>query len=104
METAKAPWYYLLLLILAGESVFILPFVLSRVFRPTVLEAFDLTNTELGLCFSVYGLVALIAYLLGRPPSRNPKAFPWDPVPPQTRVALIIGAQNRNMVVNPQYP
>ena len=67
METAKAPWYYLLLLILAGESVFILPFVLSRVFRPTVLEAFDLTNTELGLCFSVYGLVALIAYLLGGP-------------------------------------
>ena len=37
-------WYFLLLLILAGESVFILPFVLPRVFRPTVLETYALDN------------------------------------------------------------
>ena len=65
METKKIPWYFLLLVILAGESVFILPFVLSRVFRPTVLEVFDLTATELGLCFSVYGIVAFISYPFG---------------------------------------
>ncbi|EAZ80472.1 MFS transporter [Algoriphagus machipongonensis] len=63
----KAPWYFLLLLILAGESVFILPFVLSRVFRPTVLEVFGLDNFQLGLCFSVYGVVALLSYLFGGP-------------------------------------
>jgi len=63
----KAPWHYLLLLILAGESVFILPFVLSRVFRPTVLEVFQLDNLQLGLCFSVYGVVALLSYLFGGP-------------------------------------
>lgn len=63
----KAPWYFLLLLILAGESVFILPFVLSRVFRPTVLEVFGLDNLQLGLCFSVYGIVALLSYLIGGP-------------------------------------
>ncbi|APQ18329.1 MFS transporter [Maribacter hydrothermalis] len=63
----KAPWYYLLLLILAGESVFILPFVLQRVFRPTVLKVFELDNVSLGLCFSVYGFVALVSYLLGGP-------------------------------------
>ncbi len=63
----RAPWYYLLLLILAGESVFILPFVLARVFRPTVLEVFQLDNLQLGLCFSVYGVVALISYLLEGP-------------------------------------
>jgi len=63
----KAPWYFLLLLILAGESVFILPFVLSRVFRPTVLEVFGLDNLQLGLCFSVYGIVALLSYLFGGP-------------------------------------
>ena len=63
----KVPWYFLLLLILAGESVFILPFVLSRVFRPTVLEAFGLDNLQLGLCFSIYGIVALISYLFGGP-------------------------------------
>ncbi len=67
MKPQKAPWYSLLLLILAGESVFILPFVLARVFRPTVLEAFGLDNVQLGLCFSVYGIVALFAYLLGGP-------------------------------------
>lgn len=66
-DPEKAPWYYLLLLILAGESVFILPFVLQRVFRPTVLKVFELNNVSLGLCFSVYGFVALISYLLGGP-------------------------------------
>ena len=49
MNPQKAPWYFLLLLILAGESVFILPFVLSRVFRPIVLEAFNLDNLQLGI-------------------------------------------------------
>jgi nitrate/nitrite transporter NarK len=63
----KIPWYFLFLLILAGESVFILPFVLSRVFRPTVLEVFGLDNLQLGLCFSVYGIVALLSYLFGGP-------------------------------------
>lgn len=67
MNPKKSPWYFLLLLILAGESVFILPFVLSRVFRPIVLEAFDLNNFQLGICFSVYGIVALFSYLLGGP-------------------------------------
>ena len=67
MKKQKIPWYYLFLLILAGESVFILPFVLPRVFRPTVLEAFNLSNVELGYCFSVYGIVALFSYLFGGP-------------------------------------
>ena len=67
MNPKKAPWYFLLLLILAGESVFILPFVLSRVFRPIVLEAFNLDNLQLGICFSIYGIIALVSYLLGGP-------------------------------------
>ena len=63
----KVPWHFLLLLILAGEAVFILPFVLPRVFRPTVLEAFNLDNVQLGLCFSAYGIVALLSYFFGGP-------------------------------------
>tara|TARA_R110002020_G_scaffold11986_10_gene44557 strand:- start:312 stop:1526 length:1215 start_codon:yes stop_codon:yes gene_type:complete len=55
------------LLILSGEAVFILPFVLARVFRATVLDVFEINNTELGLCFSVYGIVALFSYLFGGP-------------------------------------
>ena len=42
-----------------------LPYVLARVFRPTFLEVFDLTNFELGSLFSVYGVVALLSYLYG---------------------------------------
>ena len=63
----KLPFYYLTLLILAGEAVFILPFVLARVFRPTFLEVFNLSNLQLGYCFSIYGIVALVSYLLGGP-------------------------------------
>jgi nitrate/nitrite transporter NarK len=82
MNQKKAPWYYLLLLILAGESVFILPFVLSRVFRPTVLDAFGLDNVQLGLCFSVYGIIALLSYLFGGPLA--------DKYPPRKLIAVAL--------------
>lgn len=54
-------------LVVAGEAAFFLPFVLPRVFRPTLLEVFQLTNFELGLAFSVYGVVAMVAYFPGGP-------------------------------------
>ncbi len=57
----------ILALIVAGEAVFFLPFVLPRVFRPTLLDVFHLTNLELGLAFSVYGVVAMLAYFPGGP-------------------------------------
>ena len=82
MQQNKAPWYFLLLLILAGESVFILPFVLSRVFRPTVLEAYSLDNVELGICFTVYGIVALLSYLFGGPLA--------DKYPPRKSIAVAL--------------
>ena len=59
--------FALLALIVAGESIFFLPFVLPRVFRPTILEVFGLTNYELGTAFAVYGVVAMVAYALGGP-------------------------------------
>ncbi|MEL7161478.1 MAG: MFS transporter [Bacteroidota bacterium] len=65
--TTHRSWRYILLLILAGEAIFILPFVLVRVFRPTVLAVYGIDNTDIGLCFSAYGFVALGAYLLGGP-------------------------------------
>jgi nitrate/nitrite transporter NarK len=80
MNKAKAPWYFLFLLILAGESIFILPFVLSRVFRPTVLDVFELDNVQLGICFSVYGIVALVSYLFGGPLA--------DKYPPRKLIAV----------------
>lgn len=60
-------WFAMFSLILAGETIFFLPFVLARVFRPTLLEVFQINNFELGTFFSVYGIVALEAYLFGGP-------------------------------------
>jgi MFS family permease len=67
-KSSSSPFSFALLaLIISGEAIFILPFVLARVFRPTVLEVFDLSNLELGFIFSVYGIVAFFAYVLGGP-------------------------------------
>lgn len=53
------------ILIFAGELIFSLPFHISRFFRPTFLEAFSLTNTQLGDIFSLYGILAFISYFPG---------------------------------------
>jgi nitrate/nitrite transporter NarK len=55
----------LLALLVAGEAVFGLPFHVARFFRPTLLAALDLSNTELGTYFSVYGVLAMLSYLPG---------------------------------------
>lgn len=52
-------------LIFAGELVFSLPFHVARFFRPTFLEVFDLSNAALGDVFAFYGIVAMLAYVLG---------------------------------------
>ena len=54
-------------LIIAGEAVFFLPFVLPRVFRPTMLDVFQINNVQLGSAFSVYGIIAMLAYFIGGP-------------------------------------
>ena len=55
------------ILIIAGEAVFFLPFVVSRIFRPTFLKVFELTNFQLGSAFSIYGMVAFASYFAGGP-------------------------------------
>lgn len=52
-------------LVIAGEAVFFLPFVMARIFRPTLLDFFNISNTELGVYFSIYGVVAMISYVFG---------------------------------------
>ncbi|MEM8508438.1 MAG: MFS transporter [Bacteroidota bacterium] len=94
--TTSAPWYYLLLLILAGEAVFILPFVLPRIFRPTVLDVFALDNVELGLCFSVYGILAIPSYLFGGPLA--------DKYPPRKLIAVALWLTALGGVLYAQYP
>lgn len=52
-------------LVFAGEIIFSLPFHIARFFRPTVLEVFQLSNTELGNVYAVYGVTAMLAYFPG---------------------------------------
>ena len=78
----KSPWYYLLLLILAGEAVFILPFVLPRIFRSTVLDVFQMDNVAWGLASSAYGIVAVISYVCGGPLA--------DKYPPRKLMAMAL--------------
>lgn len=54
-------------LICAGEAIFTLPYHITRFFRPTFLEVFGLTATELGVAQSAYGFVAMVAYFFGGP-------------------------------------
>jgi len=61
----KGSFLSITLLILSGELIFLLPYVLARVFRPTFLEVFNLSNLQLGGLFSVYGTVAILSYLYG---------------------------------------
>ncbi len=57
----------MLSLIVAGEAVFSLPFHITRYFRPTFLEVFGFTNTDLGAAMATYGVVGMLAYFPGGP-------------------------------------
>lgn len=63
----NSPLRYLIILIFAGEAIFFLPFTIPRIFRPTLLEVYHLSNLQLGMCFSVYGAVAMVSYIFGGP-------------------------------------
>jgi nitrate/nitrite transporter NarK len=63
--TALRRVLFMLGLVIAGEAVFALPLHIPRFFRPTVLDVFGLSNTELGAAQAVYGVVAMIAYFPG---------------------------------------
>lgn len=54
-------------IVISGEAIFLLPFVVPRVFRPTLLDVFGISNLELGTAFSLYGVVAMFSYFAGGP-------------------------------------
>lgn len=55
----------MLALVVSGETIFLLPFITARIFRPTVLDVFELTNLQLGTVFSVIGTVGMLGYFPG---------------------------------------
>ena len=95
-KNTRAPWYYLILLILAGEAVFVLPFVIPRIFRPTVLDVFEMSNLDYNLGVSVYGFIAMISYLFGGPLA--------DKYPPRKLIAIALWMTAAGGVLYAQYP
>ena len=67
MESRTRSAVIMATLIVAGETVFLLPFVVARIFRPTFLDVFGITNLQLGTAFALYGSIAMAAYFLGGP-------------------------------------
>ncbi|MEM1062433.1 MAG: MFS transporter [Planctomycetota bacterium] len=55
----------MLALVLAGEAVFLLPFHVSRHFRPTFVGVFGIDQAQLGTLGAIYGAVAAFAYVVG---------------------------------------
>lgn len=52
-------------LIIAGEAIFLLPFILIRVFKPIIREAFLVSDFEIGKAQAVYGITAMVSYFFG---------------------------------------
>ena len=52
-------------LIVAGEAIFILPFILMRVFKPVIREAFVISDAQIGEAQALYGITAVISYFFG---------------------------------------
>lgn len=63
--TGLSRWLTIFSIVFAGEMIFSLPFHVARFFRPTMLDVFQLTNTELGDSIAVYGIMAMLAYFPG---------------------------------------
>ena len=52
-------------LIIAGEAIFLLPFILMRVFKPIIREAFVISDAQIGEAQALYGITAMISYFFG---------------------------------------
>lgn len=61
----RSHWSILIVLIIAAEMIFSLPFHVARYFRPVLLGALELDHATLGDLFAVYGVTALLAYFPG---------------------------------------
>jgi nitrate/nitrite transporter NarK len=55
----------MLSLIIAGEAIFLLPFILMRVFKPIIREAFLISDAQIGEAQALYGITAMLSYFFG---------------------------------------
>ena len=51
-------------LVIAGEAIFLLPFIVMRVFKPIIRDVFRISDFEIGEAQALYGVTAL-SYFFG---------------------------------------
>jgi len=64
MTSIVRRWLIMTVLAFSGGIIFLLPFLFEVYFR-TVADALGLTNTEMGVLFSAFGITSMIAYFPG---------------------------------------
>lgn len=52
-------------LVIAWEAIFLLPFILMRVFKPIIREAFLISDAQIGEAQALYGITAMLSYFFG---------------------------------------
>ena len=52
-------------LIIAGEAIFLLPFIVMRVFKPIIRDVFKISDLDIGEAQALYGVTALVSYFFG---------------------------------------
>lgn len=63
-NTKRTRWLYMASLILAGDSIYLLPYM-RKSYQTSMQEVFDVTFTQLGVMNSMFGLLAICAYFAG---------------------------------------
>lgn len=59
--------FSLFIVVLAGETIFMHPFLVPRLYRSLMMEVWDVNNLDIGMAFSAYGITAMLSYILGGP-------------------------------------
>jgi MFS family permease len=57
----------LFIVVLAGETIFMHPFLVPRLYRSLMMDVWGISNTDVGIAFSAYGLTAMLSYIFGGP-------------------------------------
>jgi len=64
VKGSERSWLYMLSLIVAGDSIYLLPYM-RKSFQTSMQEVFDVTFTQLGIMNAMFGALAIAAYLAG---------------------------------------
>lgn len=59
--------FTLFIVVIAGETIFMHPFLVPRLYRSLMMEAWGINNTDVGTAMSAYGITAMLSYIFGGP-------------------------------------